>query len=110
MIKFQQSQALTSHFESFWSIVRYVPFKKGPLELHIYNIHWLDFRASEERTSQRRASRKLSTSSINLEESQTAESTSRTQLRKKSSSLTRVSAAQSNTMLIQGSAEKVNII
>ena len=39
-----------------------------------------------------------------------AESSSRTQLRKKSSSLTRVSAAQSNTMLIQGSAEKVNII
>ena len=29
MIKFQQSQALTSHFESFWSIVptRYVTFK-----------------------------------------------------------------------------------
>ena len=28
MIKFQQSQALTSHFESFWSIVRCENVKK----------------------------------------------------------------------------------
>ena len=27
MIKFQQSQAITSHFESFWSIVLLVPFQ-----------------------------------------------------------------------------------
>ena len=29
IVKFQQSQALTSHFESFWSIVHRGPVLKG---------------------------------------------------------------------------------
>ena len=33
MIKFQKSQALTSHLESFWSIVHYFNWVKG---------YWLD--------------------------------------------------------------------
>ena len=32
MIKFQQSQALTSHFESFWSIVHLILFLTGQMQ------------------------------------------------------------------------------
>ena len=34
MIKFQQSQALTSHFESFWSIVIWLNFKQKKIRNH----------------------------------------------------------------------------
>ena len=34
IIKFQQSQALTSHFESFWSIVIWLNFKQKKIRNH----------------------------------------------------------------------------
>ena len=34
MVKFQQSQALTSHFESFWSIVIWLNFKQKKIRNH----------------------------------------------------------------------------
>ena len=66
----------------------------------------MNYRTSEERASQRKASRKLSTSSINLEESQMIESA---KLRKKSSSLTQMSA-QTNALMVKGSAEQVILL
>ena len=33
IIKFEQSQALTSHFESFWSLVEWIPNMKNTLKL-----------------------------------------------------------------------------
>ena len=38
MIKFQQSQALTSHFESFWSIVHCGDLKLVKIEMLLYDI------------------------------------------------------------------------
>ena len=65
-------------------------------------------RSSEERSSLRKASRKLSTSSINLEESQMQQQTESAKLSKKSSSLTQM-AAQTNALMVSGAAEKVRI-
>ena len=47
MIKFQQSQALTSHFESFWSIVQPFFIFRWPLVLDCGHVSTSDFTAAK---------------------------------------------------------------
>ena len=48
IIKFQQSQALSSHFESFWSIVYSDPNKKSPVQKLLQNIGIFHFFLGQE--------------------------------------------------------------